>query len=166
MATLFLFVSLSDSSADAKRRRSRSSTPPLKIVEVTTSPTPFPVGTSLLEFSIVVELPKDPRGSNVLEISSLIASPTSRSIRFLSQRVPIVSQINRRQKPRVPATMIWDGRDQTGELVESGSYHYEVRAKLMVDEGDGPRTKMVSLRARGMIEVSNFEFDKTGNRTE
>ena len=128
--------------------------PALKILEVASAPSPFEVGMGELTFSVVVELPKRLNGANLLEISALISSPTKRSMRFISQRIPLVVEGQSHGNPRVHTTLIWNGRNQEQELVGAGVYRYEVRAKLMDEQGNGPRTKVVSLRSRGTVEVT------------
>jgi hypothetical protein len=49
--------------------------------------------------------------------------------------------------------LAWDGKDQYDQLVVDGSYFYEIQAKLLEDKGNGPRTKIVSHRVQGTLEV-------------
>lgn len=53
----------------------------------------------------------------------------------------------------VPVELVWDGKDQYHQLVVDGSYFYELQAKLMEDQGYGPRTKIVSHRVHGTLEA-------------
>ncbi len=53
----------------------------------------------------------------------------------------------------VPMVLVWDGKDQYHQLVADGSYLYELQAKLMEDQGYGPRTKIVSHRVHGTLEA-------------
>lgn len=130
---------------------------PFKILEIATSPSPFEVGIGELRLSIVVQLPKKLKGADLLEFTALISSPSRSSMRFLTQRIPLSVQPDPHTNSHVHATLFWDGRDQTQQLVGSGTYRYEVRAKLMAEEGDGPRTKMESPRSHGTVEVINKE---------
>ena len=142
--------------AEGKRRGSGRSLP-LKIVELSTSPTPFKIGDSELSLSIVVELPRKLNGANLLEFTALISSPSRNSMRFLSQRLPITIEPNPQENSHVHTVLFWDGRDQAQNYVRSGLYRYEVRAKLMTEEGTGPRTKIESKKTRGTVEVINKE---------
>jgi hypothetical protein len=127
---------------------------PLKIVEITISPSPYEIGTGDLSLSIVVRLPRQLKGADLLEFTALISSPSRSSMRFLTQRMPL-SQPNPQVSSHVHTTLFWDGKDQTQTPVSSGTYQYEIRAKLMAQEGDGPRTKMESPRSHGTVEVIN-----------
>ncbi len=149
----FILCSLVAPFAEGKKRGSGRSLP-LKIVEITTSPSPFEIGTGELSLFIVVELPRKLKGADLLEFTALISSPSRTSMRFLTQRMPL-SQPNPQANSHVHMTLFWDGKDQTQKLVSSGIYRYEVRAKLMTQEGDGPRTKGASPRSHGTVEVIN-----------
>jgi len=145
----------SQDESEAKRRGRYI--PALKIVDISTAPMPFAPGNGPLAITVEVELPKDLSGVDLLEVSSLISFPTKRSIRFLSNRHPIEDVDHQTGKPRLKTTLIWDGKDQTKEYVGQGDYEYEIRAKLMKNAGGNPRTKIVSLRARGTLQVSSIE---------
>ena len=142
---------ISDESEAKKRRRY---IPALKILDISTDPMPFAPGNGPLAITVEVELPKDLHGVDILEVSSLISLPTRRSIRFLSNRHPIEDIQTGRGKPRLKTTLLWDGKDQTKEFVGKGDYKYEIRAQLMTNKDGNPRTKLVSLRARGTFQVS------------
>jgi len=142
--------------ADAKRKR-RYSPPPLKILDISTSPTPFAPGNGPLAITIDVELPKNPSNVDLLEVSSTISFPSKRSIRFLYSRHPIEEAVVSGGTPKIRTTLLWDGKDQTNQWVSAGTYTYEIRAKLMANTDGPPRTKMVSLRVRGELEVSSPE---------
>ena len=144
---------------EAKRKR-RAASPPLKILEVSTSPIPYVPGGEPLALTIEVGLPKNLKADDLVEVSSFISFPSNRSIRFLSSRHPVSSSVKRGGKLRVSTTLLWDGRDQTDQLVLPGTYKYEVRAKLLAKAPHGLQTKMVSLRARGTLEVSEPEIMK------
>ena len=51
-------------------------------------------------------------------------------------------------------TLLWDGKDQTRQHVPQGTYTYEARAKLMAREEGFTKAKIVSLFARGTLDVS------------
>jgi len=142
--------------ADAKRKR-RYSPPPLKILDISTSPTPFAPGNGTLAIMIDVELPKNLSNVDLLEVSSMISFPSKRSIRFLYSRQPIEEAVVSGGTPKIRTTLLWDGKDQTNQWVSAGTYKYEIRAKLMANTDGPPRTKRASLRVRGEIEVSSPE---------
>lgn len=75
--------------AHAKRKQVQGDQPDLRIVAVTASPEPYSPGAGSLNFTIEVELPKDLDGATILEVSSLISSPSKSSLRFLSNRQPV-----------------------------------------------------------------------------
>jgi len=137
----------------AKRKSSRTprAEPDLKIVDLSVEPTPFEPGSGDLKFSVTVKLPKELNGSTVLEVTSLISSPSKTSLRFLSARQPV------QNKDKHPSTMsvllAWDGKDQRKLLAGSGTYSYEVRTKLLINGDKGLRTMIVSWPKRGTIEL-------------
>ena len=145
------------SEAEAKKRRARSSGS-LQIAQVTTSPEPFEVGNGALTLSAVVKIPKNLKGLDVLEVSALITSPTQRSLRFLSQRVSMHSTATNRIERTISTNLVWDGKDQSQTFVAPGTYHYEIRAKLMAEKTVGILTRMVSRRSRGTVEVTKYEI--------
>ena len=106
---------------------------------------------------IDVELPKNLSNVDLLEVSSTISFPSKRSIRFLYSRHPIEEAVVSGGTPKIRTTLLWDGKDQTNQWVSAGTYTYEIRAKLMANTDGPPRTKMVSLRVRGELEVSSPE---------
>ncbi|HBP88336.1 MAG TPA: hypothetical protein DD706_11640 [Nitrospiraceae bacterium] len=129
------------------------STSPVKISDVVISPDPFIIGKSTLKLTMLVELPSSLRGANVLEVSAMITSPTRRSMSFVAHRRLVDDQEAQGKKLTVPMVLIWDGKDQYHQLVADGSYFYELQAKLMEDQGHGPRTKIVSHRVHGTLEA-------------
>lgn len=129
--------------------------PPLRIVDVTVQPAPFPIGSGWLDFTIRVELPAEvDLGGMLIEISSLITSPSKRSMRFLFSREPIDEVLGNTASRETVFTLSWDGFDQHREIAQAGKYDYEVRAKLFKVGDKGPRTTMVSWPVRGTIEVT------------
>lgn len=147
-----MILALSVSSVGGKEKRGVASHP-LKILDVAISPKPFTLGHGPLAIPIEVELPANLKGPHLLEVSSLISFPTKRSVRFLYNRLPISVLPDQTGKARITSTLLWDGMDQTKQLVVPGKYNYEIRAKLLAVGADGPRTRMVSFRIRGMLEV-------------
>ncbi|MFZ3015104.1 MAG: hypothetical protein WA045_15485, partial [Nitrospira sp.] len=55
--------------------------PQLKIVGLNIAPTPYELGNGPLQFSVTVQLPKEVDGSTILEVTSLISSPSKSSLR-------------------------------------------------------------------------------------
>jgi len=130
--------------------------PELKVLELKVSPNPYTVSAGSMEFSALVQLPRELDGATILEVSSLVTSPSKTSIRFLSLRkpleVPAATPIST-EPPRVSVVLSWDGMDHTKEPAEAGTYHFELRAKLLSNGDKGPRTLMVSWPKRGSLEV-------------
>ena len=153
LLTLLAFM-LAPAALDAKRKR-RSPPPPLKIVDITTSPVPFAPGHEPMTITVTVELPEKLEKFDLLEVSSLISVPTRRSIRFLVRRQILDTVIVKGAKPRMTTTLLWDGKDQTRKHVSQGTYSYEARAKLMAHEEGFAKAKIVSPLARGKLEVSS-----------
>jgi hypothetical protein len=157
----------SPTALEAKRRLGPVHPPELRIVNVAISPDQFVAGSGSLEITIDLELPVELSPNMILEVSSLISSPSKRSLRFLANRqaldpaalttatdAPSVDGA----KPRLAVTLVWDGTDQTRQPVTAGRYSYEVRAKLLsAGENGPPRTQMVSWPKRGMVIVGAVE---------
>lgn len=155
-------------SSEAKRKPAPPKEPDLKILAVTFSADPFVPGEGALDLRVEVALPQDLDGATLLEVSSLISSPSKRSVRFLAERQPI-GALPPAERPseapdekagvadpdprRVSVILRWDGTDQTKQVVSQGRYNYEVRAKLLAVGENGPRTYMVSWPKRGTLEV-------------
>ncbi|MDH3504806.1 MAG: hypothetical protein OEZ41_04365 [Nitrospirota bacterium] len=150
---LSLFVSLAFSQQVDAKRNARPATSPVKISDVVVSPDPFIIGKSPLTLTMLVELPSSLRGANVLEVSAMITSPTRRSMSFVAHRRLVDDQEATGKNLTVPVELVWDGKDQYHQLVVDGSYFYELQAKLMEDQGYGPRTKIVSHRVHGTLEA-------------
>ena len=106
----------------------------------------------MLDLAVEVELPSGLNGDVLLEVSSLISSPSQRSMRFLSTREPVASMPHD-GTPRMTVTLSWDGADQHEQAVGRGTYTYEIKAKLLAVGEKGPRTLMLSWPKRGTIEV-------------
>lgn len=158
LLTVLTVVSLVDPTLAARKRKSAPRLPPdLKITSVMVSPEEYSPGFGTLDLRIEIELPKNLDGSTLLEVSTLITSPSKRSLRFLSVRQPIpdspTPQAGTSPVPRLSVTLSWDGTDQAQRLVSEGRYTYEVRAKLLAMSDNGPRTHMVSWPKRGTVEL-------------
>jgi len=142
----------------AKRKRGPIIPPELKIVSVLIAPPSYVPGDGTLDFTIEIELPKETDRHLLLEVSTLISSPSMRSMRFLSSRqsidkpeqgvsaAPITNS-----KPRIEVTLTWDGMDQAKELAGTGTYDYEIRAKLLAIGENGVRTHMNAWPKRGTL---------------
>ena len=143
-----------------KRKRGPVIPPELKIVSVLIAPASYAAGHGTLDFTIEVELPKDTDRHLMLEVSTLISSPSMRSMRFLSNRQPLDNQAREvsaspspAMKPRIEVTLTWDGMDQSKELVGTGTYDYEIRAKLLAVGENGVRTHMNAWPKRGTLAL-------------
>lgn len=155
---LILCVALLAGLAEAKTKvpRAPRPEPELKIVEVTLSPSPYSPAAGSLEISTVVQLPKELNGATLLEVSSLVTSPSKTSIRFLTTRSelrPHSLSTNGGEPPRTTVTLTWDGLDHKKAPAGTGLYRYEIRGKLLANGEKGPRTMMVSWPKRGTLEV-------------
>jgi hypothetical protein len=169
LCALALLLVGAEDQALAKRKRGPVKEPDLKILSVTLSPLPYSPKDGSLDLAVRVQLPRDLAGAPVLEVSSLISSPSMRSMRFLSRRQPVgpAAPTDRQAAPQsadprpdgdataglIEVTLTWDGTDQTKQVVGQGHYHYEVRAKLLASDDNGVRTQMVAWPKRGLLEV-------------
>jgi hypothetical protein len=143
-------------SAKSKPAKPPRSEPELKVLELKINPNPYTVSAGSLEFSAMVQLPRELDGATILEISSLVTSPSKTSIRFLSLRKPLESSAATpisTDPPKMSIVLTWDGLDHTKEPAEAGTYHFELRAKLLSNGDKGPRTLMVSWPKRGTLEL-------------
>ncbi|SLM47748.1 conserved protein of unknown function [Nitrospira japonica] len=157
LSLAILFLTSGPVLAKSKIPRTPRPEPDLKILEFKINPTPYNASAGQLEFSAVVQLPKDLDGATLLEISSLLTSPSKTSIRFISTRKPLddheIPTATHTEFPRLPIVLTWDGMDHQKMPASAGLYHYEMRAKLLANGEKGPRTLMVSWPKRGTIEV-------------
>ncbi len=148
-----------EGSAKSKRKPFPPKEPDLKIAHVTVAPVPYSPAHGPLAFTVTVDLPKELDGANLLEVSSLVSSPSKTSLRFLSTRQPVEPRQHSDNPdqhdlpPRMSVTLSWDGTDHTKQVVSAGSYHYEIRAKLLTIGEKGPRTSMTAWPKRGIVEV-------------
>ena len=129
--------------------------PELKILELKVTPNPYTIAGGALEFSAVIQLPKELNGGTILELSSLVTSPSKTSLRFLNTRKPVEphTTTDGADPPRISLVLTWDGFDHKKQPAVPGIYAFEVRAKLLENGEKGPRTIMVSWPKRGTIEV-------------
>jgi hypothetical protein len=166
-----LAASLLHSEPAQAKRRASAHPPELRIVNVTVDPTPYSPVAGTLQLTVEVELPSDLALNTILEVSSLISSPSKRSMRFLVNRQPLdlatltraasTSSSSRGSsasasegRPRLEVTLVWDGTDQSNQYVSEGRYDYEIRTKLLLASEEGPpRTQMVSWPKRGTVVI-------------
>ena len=154
-AMLLLWTPLA-ASAKSKPHRAPRPEPELKILDLNVSPSPYTISSGSLQFSAVVQLPKELNGATLLEVSSFITSPSKNSLRFLTTRKPLephAASTDGTAPPRISVVLTWDGLDQKKIPSGAGLYQYEVRAKLLENGEKGPRTQMVAWPKRGTIEV-------------
>lgn len=130
--------------------------PELKIVELNIAPTPYTPGNGPLQFNVTVQLPKEVDHTTLLEVTSLISSPSRASLRFLTLRQPVDAfpvVAGESERPKVAVALLWDGQDHRKQLASAGTYSYEVRIKLLTNGEKGPRTTMVAWPKRGTVKV-------------
>jgi hypothetical protein len=145
-----------DGLAKTKPSRAPRPEPELKIVDLNIVPIPFVPGNGPLQFAVTVQLPKELDGAAILEVTSLISSPSKTSLRFLTHRQPVhVSAVPNgdTERQKISVELSWDGQDHRKQLAGSGTYAYEVRTKLLANGEKGPRTIMVAWPKRGTLEV-------------
>ena len=153
---IVLVVSGGAAWAKSKPAKAPRPEPELKVLELKVSPNPYKVAAGSLEFSALVQLPRELDGATILEVSSLVTSPSKTSIRFLSLRQHLESAAATpisTEPHKVPIVLTWDGMDHTKEPAEPGTYYFELRAKLLSNGDKGPRTLMVSWPKRGTLEL-------------
>lgn len=154
-ASLLLWSPLA-ASAKSKPRQGPRPEPELKILDLKVSPNPYTISSGSLQFSALVQLPKELSGATLLEVAALIMSPSKNSLRFLTTRTalePHTASTDGAAPPRVSVVLTWDGLDQKKVSAGAGLYHFEVRAKLLANGEKGPRTQTVGWPKRGTIEV-------------
>ncbi|MDP1769154.1 MAG: hypothetical protein Q8L74_10190 [Nitrospirota bacterium] len=142
--------------AKKKPHQTPRSEPELRILDLTVSPNPYTVSSGPLQFSALVQLPKELNGATILEVSSFITSPSKNSLRFLATRTPLgphAASTTGAAPPQISVVLTWDGLDQHKVQAEAGLYRFEVRAKLLANGEKGPRTQTVGWPKRGTIEV-------------
>jgi len=146
-----------ETEAGKKSRQASRPQPELKIIDLNVDPNPFEPSQGSLQFNVTVQLPKNLNGGTILEVTSLISSPSKTSLRFLTHRQPLEGKSaanSSTDKPSLFVELSWDGQDHRKQPAGSGTYSYEVRTKLLVDDGEkGPRTIMVAWPKRGTVEV-------------
>jgi len=156
--SLCLGVLLSvEAEARKKSRHTPRPQPELKILDLSVDPNPFEPSQGPLQFNVTIQLPKELNGGTILEVTSLISSPSKTSLRFLTHRQSVEVKPDENgstERPSLSVALSWDGQDHRKQSAGSGTYSYEVRTKLLVDDGEkGPRTIMVAWPKRGTLEV-------------
>jgi hypothetical protein len=145
-----------DSLSKIKPSRVPRPEPELKIVDLNITPTPYEPGNGPLQFSVTVQLPRELDGATILEVTSLISSPSKTSLRFLTYRQPVeiaTAKHSDTERGKVSIELSWDGQDHRKHIAGAGTYSYEVRTKLLANGEKGPRTRMVAWPKRGTLEV-------------
>lgn len=151
-----LLIGLTNVPGHAAKQKPKTKVPDLKIVSVDPAPVPFFVPAEApLTLTIMVELPKTLPEETLLDVTTLITSPSKSSIRLLTSRqaVPDKVVLENGDPPRIEIIQTWDGTDQTKRVVTEGRYDYLVQAKLMVNGKNGAVTRTTSWRKRGSFEV-------------
>jgi len=144
-------------SAKTKPPQAPRAEPEFRILDLKVSPTPYTISSGSLQFSALVQLPKELSGATLLEVAALITSPSKNSLRFLTTRTalePHPASTDGAAPPQISVVLTWDGLDQKKIPSGAGLYHFEVRAKLLANGEKGPRTQLVSWPKRGTIEVN------------
>jgi len=153
---LWCLTGSGDGVSHAAKAKAKARPPDLKILSVDPMPRPFVVTEPPLTLTILVELPKTLPGEALLDVATLITSPSKSSIRLLTSRRTLTDEIaaDAASDPRrVEIVQTWDGTDQTKRVVADGTYDYQVQAKLMVPGRNGPLTRETSWKKRGRFVV-------------
>ncbi|MGD9730195.1 MAG: hypothetical protein AB7V39_27975, partial [Nitrospiraceae bacterium] len=161
---VFFSVGAGELGAKTKQKSTPRREPELKIIDLKISPLPYAPENGALDFTVIVQLPKEVDEALMLEVSSLVTSASMTSLRFLSNR----QAINDHQPSTVVATpgssgepepkrvrihLSWDGLDHNKQLAPPGSYDYMVRAKLLSNDEKRQKTQMLSWPKRGTFVV-------------
>lgn len=158
-AALWCLAGVGDGVSHAAKPKAMAHSPNLKILSVDPTPLPFVVTERPLTLTIMVELPKTLPEEALLNVTTLITSPSKSSIRVLESRQPLTDKtvtdaaIENGNPRRIEVVQVWDGTDQTKRVVSDGTYNYQVVAKLMAPGKNGPLTRETSWKRRGSFEV-------------
>ena len=145
-----------ETEARKKSRRGPRPQPELRIIDLNIDPNPFELSNGPLQFNVTVQLPKAVNGETILEVTSLISSPSKTSLRFLTHRQPVevvTPETGSTGNPNLSVELSWDGKDHRKQPAGPGTYSYEVRTKLLANGEKGLRTIMVAWPKRGTVEV-------------
>lgn len=127
--------------AGAKRKPVQADPPDLRIVAVTVAPRPYSPGEGSLDLTVEVELPHDLNGATMLEVSSLISSPSKSSLRFLASRQPVAgpppADSAARAKPPVAGPLV-----KAGESAPDGSAADMHDNGVRRSDGDGKMSRI------------------------
>jgi hypothetical protein len=163
---LFLFsLGGEELGAKTKQKNAPRREPELKIIDLKISPLPYAPDRGALDFTVIVQLPKEVDEGLMLEVSSLVTSVSMTSLRFLSNRqavndhqpsAVVAATPGSSEEPepkRVRIHLSWDGLDHNKQVAPPGSYDYMVRAKLLSNDEKGQKTQMLSWPKRGTFLV-------------
>lgn len=159
VVALWCLTGSGDGVSHAAKAKAKSRPPDLKILSVDPAPLPFVVTEHPLTLTIMVTLPKTLPEEALLNVTTLITSPSKSSIRVLESRQPLTDKtvtdaaIENGNPRRIEIVQMWDGTDHTKRVVSDGTYDYQVQAKLMVPGKNGLLTRETSWKRRGSIEV-------------
>lgn len=168
--TALCLLSTDGAEAARKSRAAPRKEPDLRIVDVRIKPVPYVPSRGELQFALAIDLPPEVERTALLEVTCLLSSPSKTSLRFLTSRQPIAPMLeaighqtphpspagehhSRGPSPRVTVTLNWDGKDHTRQETQAGQYRYELRAKIIGDGDNTPRTLTVSWPKRGTMDV-------------
>ena len=156
---MLCLLAAGDGLSYAAKPKVKARPPDLKILSVDPMPLPFFVNESPLTLTITVELPKNLPDKALLNVTTLITSPSKSSIRLLENNQPLTDKTlagadtENGGPRRIKIVQRWDGTDQTKQIVSDGLYDYQVQAKLMVVGKNGPVTRETAWKKRGTIDV-------------
>lgn len=174
VASIFLLTLFGADDAEARRKKRKYPPPSLQILAITFSNNPYVAGNGVLDMELEVSLPSHVNPSNIIEVSFLLSSPSKRHFRFLSIRKPIdlfdnqapdlssesstdpnisPTPVALKSSRRMFVVLSWDGTDQYRKLVTEGTYDYVARVKLLEVTDTGVRTKMVSWKKKGILQI-------------
>src|SRR6058998_3663760 len=148
-----------DAPSHAATDKPKGKFPDLKILSVEATPVPFFLNEHPLTLTITVALPKSLPSGALLDVTTLITSPSKTSFRLLTNRQAVANDSaagadGAKSIPlQVQVMQMWDGTDHTRRVVADGMYDYEVQAKVMVQGKNGPLMREASLKKRGEFEV-------------
>src|SRR5213594_1258744 len=148
-----------DAPSHAATDKPKGKFPDLKILSVEATPVPFFLNEHPLTLTITVALPKSLPGGALLDVTTLITSPSKTSFRLLTNRQAVANDAaagadGAKSIPlQVQVMQMWDGTDHTRRIVADGLYDYQVQAKLLVPGKNGPLMREASLKKRGKFEV-------------
>ena len=159
VVALWCLAGAGDGVSHAAKTKAKAHPPDLKILSVDSTPRPFVVTGQPLTLTILVELPKTLPEEALLNVTTLITSPSKSSIRVLETSQALTDKavtdaaIDNGNPRRIEIVQVWDGTDQTKHVVPGGAYDYQIQAKLMAPGKNGPLTRATSWKRRGSFEV-------------